>query len=527
MRSEDKYFLTLSQEELWQRYCGFLDLSIDEFMEIQRELLMDEIERVGDSQLGKKIIGERAPKNMDEFRRIVPITTYEDYEPYLSEKREDVLAEKPIYWCHSSGRGGEFKWLPFTSEAIEKTVQRILGLMILASARRRGEVILKPGRRMLLNMAPRPYASGYVFYHLSERFSVYPMPPQEVEEQIDFQARIMQGFKMGLRNGLDEVLSIASVLVKIGERMSEQAGSIKPSLSMLHPAVLLRIARAKMRSCIQHRPMLPKDLWELKTLIAVGADAKIYKDQLVYYWGKTPCEVYGASEVLPIAINNWNKKWLTLVPDMAFWEFIPAAEREKDHPGTILTEELKTGESYELVLTQFYGMPLLRYRIGDIIKVVASRDAEANINLPQIEFKSTVGGLIDLAGLARIDEKTMWQAIVNTKIKYEEWAACKEYDQDKTYLRIYMELREHKEPGDIAQMIDGQLQTIDVDYRDITEQLALQPVRVTLLSPGTFQRYYEEKQKEGADLAHLKPPHMNASHLIIERLLALSQEYNK
>jgi len=45
MLSEDEYFAKLTQEEIWQRYCGFLELSIDEFMEIQKELLMDEVER--------------------------------------------------------------------------------------------------------------------------------------------------------------------------------------------------------------------------------------------------------------------------------------------------------------------------------------------------------------------------------------------------------------------------------------------------------------------------------------------------
>jgi len=95
MLSEDKYFRELTKAELWQRYCGFLDLSIDEFMDIQEELLMDEIDRVADSPLGRKIMGNQRPKSVEEFRRIVPLTTYDDYEPYLSERREDILGEKP------------------------------------------------------------------------------------------------------------------------------------------------------------------------------------------------------------------------------------------------------------------------------------------------------------------------------------------------------------------------------------------------------------------------------------------------
>ena len=115
MLSEDKYFKTLSDDELWQRYCGFLELSPDEFMKTQKQLLLEEIDLVAETTLGKKIMGGRKPKSIDEFRQIVPLTTYDDYEPYLGQKQEDALAEKPYFWCHSSGRGGRFKWIPANS----------------------------------------------------------------------------------------------------------------------------------------------------------------------------------------------------------------------------------------------------------------------------------------------------------------------------------------------------------------------------------------------------------------------------
>ena len=49
---------------------------------------------------------------------------------------------------------------------------------------------------------------------------------------------------------------------------------------------------------------------------------------------------------------------------------------------------------------------------------------------------------IDLAGLATLDEKTVWQAIANTGVEYRDWTACKEYEHNQTYLRIYLEARE-------------------------------------------------------------------------------------
>jgi hypothetical protein len=45
------------------------------------------------------------------------------------------------------------------------------------------------------------------------------------------------------------------------------------------------------------------------------------------------------------------------------------------------------------------------------------------------------------------------------------------------------------------------------------------PLRITLLAPGSFQRYLDEKRKEGVNLAQLKPPHMNALDTVIRSLV--------
>jgi len=530
MLSEDRYFHDLTEAELWQRYCGFLDLSIGEFMDIQQELLMDEIERVADSILGKKIMGNRKPKSVEEFRRMVPLTTYEDYEPYLSERQEDALAVKPYYWCHSAGRGGSFKWIPHSSEIVDKAVRSYLGGAILASASKKGEIKIAPGARALIILAPPPYASGCVIRAFVERFSLRIMPPIEGAETTKFQERIKEAFQTALKDGVDFMGAIASIMVRMGEEFTERADSIKFSVSMLQPKVAFRLLQAWLRSKKEKRSILPKDVWRPKGMLVSGVDTAIYKDGVAHYWGVTPLELYGGAEALTYAMQGWNKRWMTFLPDFAFLEFIPYEEliehqHDKNYqPSTLLLNELKEGKLYEVVITNFYGMPLLRYRLNDIIKVVAKKDDEIGINLPQIIFQRRVGEIINLGGLCWLDEKTIWQAIANTGIKYAEWTACKEYDRSQSFLRIYLELKEEKEASDVEVMIDEQLQVVDTDYKDIHSYLSLQPVRVTLFSARTFQHYTEEKIKEGANLAHLKPTHVNPPEVVIQRLIELSSE---
>ena len=220
---------------------------------------------------------------------------------------------------------------------------------------------------------------------------------------------------------------------------------------------------------------------------------------------------------------------MTFLPDSVFLEFIPHDESLKHRddknyqPSTVLLNEVEEGKSYEVIITQLYGLPLLRYYLNDIIRIVSLKDEETGVNLPQFVIQGKVNETVNLAGLATLDEKTIWQAIANAGIKYIDWTACKEYDQNQTFLRLYLELKEEKEATEIATMIDKQLRIVDTDYTDIHTYLKLQPVRVTLLPRGTFRRYTEEKRREGADLAHLKPTHINASASIIDRLLQLGE----
>ena len=379
-----------------------------------------------------------------------------------------------------------------------------------------------------MHIPPRPYLSGMLAHYASHIFTIRMIPPQEEAEKMEFQEAIQKGFEMALRSGVDEMASISSVMVKVGERMTEQAQGIRFSPAMLQPQLLFTLGRAWLRSKMEKRPMLPKDIWRPKGIIAGGTDTSIYKNDVAHYWGKIPFEMYGATEAVGLGVQNWNKKWLTFIPFFAFLEFIPEDEsiklREDTNyqPKTLLLNEVEEGKIYELLITNFYGMPLIRYRLRDLIQIVALSDDETGVVLPQFVFHARVGETVDLAGLARLTERVIWQAIANTEVKFEDWSACKEYNQNKTYIRVYIELKEERQASELERLIDEQLKAVDLDYRDVSKYLDMQPVMVRLLSPGTFDHYYQEKVSEGADMAHLKPPHINASDKEIQLLLKLS-----
>lgn len=526
---KDELFRTGDKEKIWQSYCGFLDLSLEEFMGIQELLLLEEIELVAKSLLGKKIMGGRTPRSLTEFRHTVPLTTYNDYAPYLKDRNDDVLAEKPYCWIRTSGKSGSIKWVPYTVRAFQRLAKTMIAAFILASARRKGEVNVKEGEKVVLNLPPRPYLTGYIAHAAIKRVPYQAIPPLEGAEEMDFHTRIRKAFMMSLRSSVDLVGSISSVLVKIGEGFAEQSDTVRLWPTMLHPAVVFRLTRGLLCSKLKKRPMLPRDLWSVKGIVCGGTDTVIYKDLISYYWGVTPLDVYMCTEGSYIAMQSWTKKTMSFVPYCNFFEFIPESEwlkarEDKDYqPSTVLLDQVEEGQRYEVVLTNFYGMPFLRYRVGDLIKIVALKDEESGISLPQMVFESRIDDLIDIAGFSRLDEKTIWQAIVDSGVRYEDWTCRKEYSEHGPILHLYIELKESRSTQELQDLLNDGLMAMDSHYRDLNTMLEIKPLKVKLLSQGTFKHYYQEKQAAGFELAHLKPPHINAASSVIENLLRLDR----
>jgi len=157
---KDEILQGRSETDIWNKYCGFLDLSLQQFMEIQERLLLEEIELMAGTPIGKELMGEKVPTSVAEFRSTVPMTVYQDYAPFLDQQKDDALSEKPTCWAHTSGRSGSFKWVPYTGRAYETLAAGEVTALLLATARRKGEVRVKPGDRGVYNTPPRPYFSG-------------------------------------------------------------------------------------------------------------------------------------------------------------------------------------------------------------------------------------------------------------------------------------------------------------------------------------------------------------------------------
>jgi len=519
-------------EEMWQMCCGFLNLSLEQFMTIQKRLLLEQISLLSRSALGKKLLHGPRPETVEEFRRRVPLTTYADYCPELLEKREDVLPAKPALWVHTSGRSGEYpcKWVPVTPAYADEMSVIMCGIGMLSSSRKWGESASFPQHpRIVYSVAPRPYVSGTMASMLGQQAPVDYLPPIRLAERLSFEGRVRLGFKQALSQGFDYFFGLSLVLAAVGDKFSQSSNkvNIRPLLS--RPRALLRLAKGMAKSRLARRPMLPKDLWSVKGIMSSGLDSWVYRDRIKELWGRYPLDVYSGTEGGFIATQTWDSEGMTFIPTLNFLEFIPEEEHFKwqlDHsyqPKTVLLDEVKAGENYEIVITNFHGGALVRYRIGDMVRIISLRDEKLGIDIPQMVFERRVDGLLDFF-VVRLTEKNIWQTIESTGIAYEDWTAYK--DPGELVLKLFIELKNGSRvsEADIARMIYRKLMESDNDEKaslldnDFVDAVGFK-VQVSLLPPGTFADYTAHMQAEGADLAHLKPPHINPSDKVLSLLL--------
>ena len=521
--------------EIWETYCGFLDLSIDEFMEIQNNLLMDQIERLKNCELGKRLLGSRVPKSVEEFRERVPLTTYNDYSEYLLEKREDVLPEKPYLWVHTSGRSGEYtyKWAPYTKGMYDALGEGLFAIFILSSCKKKGDIVLKEGDKMVFTLAPLPYISGLFIRTALDQFNFKVFPPYEEAVEMDFQERIKIALQMALTEGLDFFYGISSLMLKISEQFSQTDKSMKDNKELKsvlrNPKALLRLIRALLKAKMHRRNILPKDIWKLKAVMCGGTDTSIFREKIIELWGKTPYEGYGSTEFGIISDQSWNTEGMVFLPKANFWEFIPEEEynkwaKDKGYTPLVLTlNEVKPDQKYVLVGTNFHGGIFTRYISDDLIKVISVEDKGAGLKLPQIVFSSRIGDLIDMGGFTRLTEKIIWKAIENSNFAYTDWVVRKEYKDKNPVLHLYIELKDNDITiPEMEERIHECLKKLDEPYKDLETMAGVKPLRVTVLTKGTFSRYIEERQAAGADLAHLKPKRMNPSDTIMKNILRMS-----
>jgi len=518
-----------SKEEIWEEYCGFLTLSQEEFMNIQNRLLMEQIELWSSSGLGQSILKGKHPRTIEEFREMVPLTTYEDYAPILLSKQKQSLPSDPVLWVQTTWEGGvhPIKTAPYTKGMLDTFKHNVITCLILCNSREKGEFDISVTDHILYALAPLPYVTGLLPLLLEDEIDIEFLPAVKDAVNMSFKERNSMGFKLGKKKGIEYLFGLGSVLYYVSQSITSlesEKKSLREKISGISPAMLGRYLVAKKKCRKENRELLPKDLFPVKGYMVAGTDNRCYKADLERMWGVPPMELFAGTEPTCIGCETWSREGVYFFPDACFYEFIPEDELDKSvadpeyQPRTVLWNEVVPGGIYELVLTVFKGGAFARYRAGDVFRCTGIGSRLENNNIPRFQYIDRVPSVIDIAGFTRITEKSINQAIQLSRLPIAAWTAKKEFTEDyRPYMHLYVELQ----PSNLInsaisiRILQDQLgiyfRYLDQDYEDLKKILGIDPLKITLLKCGTFELY---EKKYGSTIRKMNPESCEINDLL-------------
>ena len=408
-------------KEIWQEYCSFVDLSLADYMEIQKRLMYEQIDTMYKCELGRRFMSGKKPETLNEYRKTVPLTTYGDYADVLSKKKTSALPSEPIIWIEATRGNGRnpAKAAPYTEGMIKAYRRAFISAMIFATSQKKGAFSLRRNDCFLYGMASLPHLTGLGPYVLDGEIDMTFLPDQKQAEKLSFGPRSRLGFYLGTPKGVDLYFDTGDAVIEMSEHFltEEYAKASLQRVLKNSPRMSWRLGKAWARKKLSGKPTLPKDIWRLKGLIYTRADALPLKAKIEEYWGVKPLEIFSSAESTCIGTETWSKNGMVLFPDACFYEFIPEAEWEKTSenpqyvPKTYLMDELAAGLKYELVISNYKGGAFMRYRVGDTFKCLSLKNEKEGVNFPQFEYIDRVSSIIDVAGVARITEETFARGI--------------------------------------------------------------------------------------------------------------------
>lgn len=409
------------ESEQFFRQCSELE-------SVQRALLFDgAIQRNSQSEYGRRHKFDGV-KNPDDFRRSVPLVSYEDLRADIDRMaagESNVLtAERVLAFFKTSGSLAAPKLIPVTPSLIREKA-RAFGVFwqevykahpalrhgrVIANFTDSGRVERTPGGQEVLSEATF-WGRRTHGLHSRERWPI----PRELRFIADPECRHYAAARLVLQGELHGIMCLNPSTLLMFCRVIE--GSIEQLLDGLRngdwgrgekeflaglPAGLnahlnADKARAGELSCAMEpgSALKLKQLWPMleQTICWRSRIVQPYYRQLEPYLQGVAERDYitQSSECIMAVATEDGVSGGVLAYQSHFFEFIPESEIEADDPETRFAWQLEQGERYEPVVTT--GGGLYRYRTGDCIQVNGFR-----CHVPVIEFLYRTGRTSSMTG---------------------------------------------------------------------------------------------------------------------------------
>ena len=520
-------------------------------MKLQEDLLLGLIRDNEETEIGI-LYGFKDIHSIDDFRKKVPVHTYDDLAPYIERMmagEKNILTVYPFNHLNTtSGTVGVPKYIPMTDRqqqvfmkynflylnglkaeflppewmngktfcTSEGTCTTLDNGITVGCASAKNAEFLKDESNQQGQMLRTIYTSPVE--------AMVPAPGTDTK-YLHIRFALMEKNLTGIVTGFYNMLAhLFQYLADNYEMLIDdiEKGTIHPGVKMseeVRQSVLKQIAPAPERAAElreafadgSDKPFLKKVWPNLIYLNGAGGDGLAVYDRKIkeQFSGDLVSNLYAgvtSSEGLwsvPAGMDTLDN---ILAAGSAFMEFLPV-EAGDDFSQAVLMDVLEVGKTYELIITNYCGF--YRYRMSDAVKVTGYIN-----ETPLVQFMYRVNKTISVA-LEKTTELALDKTVSDTAqelgFKLSDYCVYPNSDVNPGRYDFLIEPDKETEGLTIEALEEAVYKHLSVAnprYSYAVEHDMLTRPKVLLLQPATGLLYRDMMIFKGANASQLKPVHV-------------------
>jgi hypothetical protein len=520
-----------------------IDVNSKDAVSISKQLLLRLLDENKNTEYGKKY-GFAGIHSIEEYRAKVPLSTYDDYEPYIrrmveNDEHDLITVYEPKHYAVSSGSIGVPKHIPVSEAELEKYskygTSMFFGVLDEYYRNTTGRSV-KPGFGVncvelrfqeTKHGVPQGAISGNIMKQIKDITKYFMEPPWDViNPKANMDLKYLRARYALARRDITFIdgafmTALVDLIDYIRTNWEMLVQDIRDGIINEEVDIPLEI-RQKLAAGI--RPD-PKRADELETEFKKGVDRIIpriwpdiqgvgsigtggfftYSKKMRRYTGRNvPFDnlSYAASEGLFATARHMGDTSYVLIPEGGFYEFIPA--KAEDDSVILTMDELEEGEDYEIIITNLSGF--YRYRIKDVIRVTGFYN-----EAPLVQFVYRKSQLLSIAGEKTNEEAVRWsieEFMKDTGLKINDYSVYADTDTEPGHYTFYMEPDRPVDKEDIPRYrdaIEKRMMQANPSYGDKIRTNVLSPTELLFVQQETYQLYRDMMIMKGTSSNQLKP----------------------
>lgn len=484
-----------------------IELFIKYPIEVQEEILFGLLKSAENTVLGKKY-EYSSIKNYETFNERIPVSTYEELEPYIEQTRQgaqNIFWNSNIkYFAKSSGTtNAKSKFIPVSSEALDNNHYKASKDLLCLYLNNNEDSQMFTGKSLRLGGSKQLYENNNTFFGDLSAILIDNMPMwAEFSSTPSNKTSLMSDWETKLpaiikESSLENVTSLAGVpswmMVLLNKALEENKKSnileIWPNVEVyFHGGVSFDPYRE------QYKNLFPKDNFK-------------------YY------EIYNASEgFFGLQDRNDSSELLLMLDYGIFYEFIPMDTFGKEDQKVIPLSEVEIGKNYALVITTNSG--LWRYLIGDTIRFTSLNPFRIKVTGRTKHHINVFGEELMVENTDSALAKTC--TALNCEILDYTVAPIFMEGKEKGAHEWIIEFKKHPENIDnFTELLDKNLQQVNSDYEAKRfNNMTLNRLVLHIAKENLFYNWLKKNDKLGGQ--H-KIPRLSNSRNYLEELLQSQQ----